>query len=224
MGYYALDLTQPDTYDGNDAPEPTSGYVPSCIEPLGGADCGPIPYASQLWEFTDSYLLSNPAREARFDRDQDGLVDLVEGWSAPNLGMIQICTSSCGAADQVLEARHVMVVGGGLDKSNATGNWIYMVDVETGQSIYKQQLLDPVDLSSGGAVAAEPAAVDSDGDGFLDRIYIATLKGFVYRARPRRTRWRDPAAGGRRRLLRRPRACRLRSTSSASSTLSTNRT
>ena len=29
--------------------------------------------------------------------------------------------------------------------------------------------------------AAEPAAVDTDQDGYLDRIYIGTNRGFVYR-------------------------------------------
>ncbi|MDX1645395.1 MAG: hypothetical protein R3244_13660, partial [Thermoanaerobaculia bacterium] len=60
-------------------------------------------------------------------------------------------------------------------------NWLYIVDVETGQTLYKEQLLDPVDNSSGGAAVAEPAAVDTDGDGYLDRIYVGTLEGFLYR-------------------------------------------
>jgi Tfp pilus tip-associated adhesin PilY1 len=49
-----------------------------------------------------------------------------------------------------------------------------MVDVETGKNIYKRELEGPA--------VAEPAAVDTDQDGFLDRVYITTTAGFVYRA------------------------------------------
>ena len=48
-----------------------------------------------------------------------------------------------------------------------------MVDVETGRAIYKRRLL--------GAVASEPAAVDTDRDGYLDRVYVGTTAGLMYR-------------------------------------------
>jgi len=48
-----------------------------------------------------------------------------------------------------------------------------MVDVETGKAIYKRQL--------DGSVPAEPAAVDTDQDGYLDRIYVGTTRGKMYR-------------------------------------------
>jgi len=48
-----------------------------------------------------------------------------------------------------------------------------MVDMETGQAIYKRRLV--------GAAAADPAAVDVDLDGYLDVIYIGTTSGFLYK-------------------------------------------
>ena len=52
------------------------------------------------------------------------------------------------------------------------GNWIYIVDIETGQAMYKRQVI--------GAVASETAAVDTDQDGVLDRLYVPTIAGLVY--------------------------------------------
>jgi Tfp pilus tip-associated adhesin PilY1 len=59
------------------------------------------------------------------------------------------------------------------DKMERRGNYLYMVDVETGRVIYKRRL--------DGSAPSEPAAVDTDQDGYLDRIYIGTTKGFLYR-------------------------------------------
>lgn len=204
-GYFALDVTQPDTLDSDGLPEPTSGYVPSCLgAPLEGgstvsSDCGPIPFASALWEFTDSLIVpeDDPSTLQTFtlavlDEDPQihpvtgqpapgrGVVDLGESWSTPSLGRIQLCAfggSECDPTeeDNDVEDRFVAIFGGGMDplKVNSSGNWLYMVDIETGQAIYKRLLL--------GSAASEPAAVDLDGDGYLDRIYIGTTLGFLYR-------------------------------------------
>jgi hypothetical protein len=180
--FYALDVTQPDDYDSNGAPTGVNGYVPSCMD--GGSGCGPIPYPAQLWEFSDAYLASSPARLIPFDTDCDGLEDMKGTWSVPNLGLMKVCNgANCDPTDpdNDLEDRHVAVFGGGLDLENATGNWLYILDVETGTPIYKRQLFDTNGTSPGGAVAGEVAAVDTDNDGYLDRIYAPTLRGFLYR-------------------------------------------
>jgi type IV pilus assembly protein PilY1 len=48
-----------------------------------------------------------------------------------------------------------------------------MVDVETGKVIYKRVLQ--------GATPGEPAVVDSNSDGLLDKVYVATTAGLVYK-------------------------------------------
>ncbi|MEE8368758.1 MAG: hypothetical protein V3S30_10625, partial [Thermoanaerobaculia bacterium] len=53
------------------------------------------------------------------------------------------------------------------------GHWLYMVDMETGEAIYKRRLL--------GAAPSEPAAVDTDQSGYINRIYIPTTGGLIYR-------------------------------------------
>jgi len=207
--YYALDLSQPDKFSTasgkTDVPIPVNGYVPSCLgsinadglTPLAGvpSGCGPAPYPAVLWEFNDAaldasgnvvrdssgnlILLNEDGVDMNNDNVPDNLFpDLGETWSTPSLGRIHLCKqggSSCLAGGTDLEDHFVAIFGGGMDplKSNSRGNWLYMVDVETGKVIYKR-LLD-------GSAPSSPAAVDIDQDGYLDRIYIGTTRGFLYR-------------------------------------------
>lgn len=163
----------------------TNDYLPSCTRgdngtspppsPPGGgsADCGPVPFPTALWEFTDS-VRNASGQAVRLDEDNNGVSDLGFTWSIPNVGRIKV-TESGKTVD-----KYVMIVGGGFDSSGKTAPkapsrayWIYMVDVETGKAIYKRPLE--------GIVPSEPAAVDTDQDGALDRIYVGTGSGKIYR-------------------------------------------
>ncbi len=198
MAYYALDITQPDLLDTlstdttlGKMPLPVSGYVPSCISISGTptSGCGPAVYPAPLWEFVDgaydavgvpafSGAADDPARShVRLDEDNsnvgNGVADLSFTWSVPNIGRIRISDTNGDPQDV-----YVAIFGGGMgspkENPNPTsGNWIYMVDIETGLAIYKRQVQ--------GAVPAEPAAVDTDQDGYLDRIYFGTTAGLMYR-------------------------------------------
>ena len=53
--YYALDLTQPDKLDTENVGVPLNDYVPSCWNEGATAECGPVPYGTALWEFTDTW-------------------------------------------------------------------------------------------------------------------------------------------------------------------------
>ena len=158
--YYALDLTQPDRLASGDIPQPLAGsgdtYVPSCV--AGGVGCGPLPYPSVLWELTDGW-----------DEDGNGYPDLGATWSTVNTGRIRILE------DGVAVDKFVAVFGGGMDpeKLGRRGNFLYIVDVETGLPIYKRVL--------NGSAPSEPAAVDTNQDGYLDTIYIGTTGGRLYK-------------------------------------------
>lgn len=177
-GYYALDVTQPDRFDAQGVPEALGGtYVPSCTS--GGADCGTLPFPSVLWEFTDTA-----------DEDGNGAPDLGDTWSKPNTGRIRVVENGRPAV------KFVAVFGGGLDAvykqepvdpstgaaREPSGNFLYMVDVETGRILYKRRL----DLVAGATIPAsapsEPAAVDTDQDGFLETVYIGNTAGYLYKA------------------------------------------
>jgi hypothetical protein len=168
--YYALDITQPDPVPDpkTGVPDLSTGYVPGCTS--GGGTCGPLPFPAALWEFTDS-VRNAAGREVRLDEDSNDVADLGTTWSIPNIGRIRVVEG--GATVE----KHVMIVGGGFDPNNKAiplqGTWLYMIDIETGNAIYKRKLQ--------GAVPSEPAAVDTDQDGFLDRIYIGTTGGQMYR-------------------------------------------
>lgn len=175
-GYYALDITQPDELNGDEIPQPAGSpaYVPSC--PNASASCGPQSYPGVLWEFNDPCLLG-PCDEEPLLSTGRGTPDLGDTWSVPNIGRIKICTTTtvpCPTAN--IEDRHVAIFGGGMDptRNNVTGNWLYMVDIETGKAIYKRQL--------DGSAPSKPAAVDTDLDGYLDTLYIGTVRGFLYKA------------------------------------------
>ncbi len=179
QSYYALDVTQPDVIDfqvvggvttkvGEAKITASAEEIPTCYDVTAGGDCGPVPFPAVLWEFSDP-----------LDEDGVGGTDLGDAWSRPNTGRIRICTAgTCNSADAstVIEDRFVAIFGGGMDpgRNNREGNWIYMLDIETGQVIWKYPLI--------GSAPSEPAAVDTDGDGYLDTIYIGTTLGYLYKA------------------------------------------
>ena len=181
VGYFALDVTQPDPLDvvtvknfagvsvRRFVPRIGANYVPSCNTAYSPSECGPLPYPSVLWEFTDACDGTTACVNDRKDEDGNGHSDLGFTWSKPNTGRVRVLV------DGDLETRYVAIFGGGMDPStpNLRGNFIYMVDVETGETLYKR-LLD-------GSAPSEPSAVDTDQDGFLDTVYLGTTRGFLYK-------------------------------------------
>jgi hypothetical protein len=172
-GYYALDLTQPDELDSSNVPDPDNGYVPSCFG--GSSACQNRPYPAVLWEFLDreSVTIGGVPTITRLDEDLNGTVDLANSWSKATTGRIRVCTGSCTANDS--SDLFVAVFGGGIgdNPTIAHGNYIYMVDIETGRTVYKERVV--------GAVPADIAAIDSNGDSYLDRLYFGTTAGFLYK-------------------------------------------
>lgn len=167
-GYFALDVTQPDTIDSSsNVPEPINGYVPSCLD--GGADCGNRAFPTALWEFIDS-VPGNVA--AQLDEDRNGWPDLGNTWSVPATARIQVCDASCTASS--VEDRYVAIFGGGLGDppTRVTGNFVYMVDIETGNVLWKKGVL--------GSVPADVTTV-LGGDGYLKHLYFGTTAGRVYK-------------------------------------------
>jgi Tfp pilus tip-associated adhesin PilY1 len=164
-GYYALDMTHPDTLDASN--NPSQQTVPTCIttDNSVAAGCGTLPFPAVLWEFTDSIGTS------QLDEDSNGYPDLGQTWSVPTIGRIKVIESG-----KVVD-KFVAIFGGGMDADNKTspkrGNWLYMVDIETGKAIYKRKLV--------GATPSDVAALDVNLDGYLDTIYVGTTSGFLYK-------------------------------------------
>ncbi len=155
-----------------------------------------LPFPAQMWSWSDREVnpgaLGNPATGPDFfyldeedvngdgNPDGNGEPDLGDGWSVPVIGQIRICRGpDCDPSGNGGDIRTVFVsiFGGGLDPEHKTdprrGQFIYMVDIETGRTIYKRQV--------DGAVPATPAALDIDQNGVLDRVYFGTTEGSVYK-------------------------------------------
>ncbi len=179
-GVYALDVTQPDQLSlcgtTPNLPQPGAGYVPSCADVPCARDAGfaQAPFPNVLWEFEDTFECeAGTTPEGQCDDDANGLPDLAASWSTPSIGLIQVLNNG------VLETRSVAVFGGGMDAVNkgasqtTGGNYVYMVDIETGRAIYKQQV--------SGSVPSPVALVDLNQDAFIDTAYVGTNTGLVYK-------------------------------------------
>ncbi len=57
---------------------------------------------------------------------------------------------------------------------------VYMIDIANG-SVIQRIFLDSETKGIGGVPSGQPAVVDSDGNGYIDRIYIGTDKGYLYK-------------------------------------------
>lgn len=57
---------------------------------------------------------------------------------------------------------------------------VFMIDIADG-SLVRRILLDSDPRGSGGLLNAQPAVIDSDGNGYLDRVYIGSDKGHLYK-------------------------------------------
>ncbi|MBZ0111675.1 MAG: hypothetical protein K8J08_04370 [Thermoanaerobaculia bacterium] len=175
-GYYALDITQPDPLSHLDIGqpserfEPSAGLIPGCLRLDGTipAGCGPVPYPAVLWEFQDL----SPTTGEPLDEDTNSYGDLGQTWTEPIITRVNILEGG------VAVTHNVAIFGGGLDPLNKTsanpnsGNWIYIVDIETGQAIYKRQVLGSV---------PELTALDADLDDIVDYIYAGTTYGRLYK-------------------------------------------
>jgi type IV pilus assembly protein PilY1 len=57
---------------------------------------------------------------------------------------------------------------------------VYMIDVGTGE-LLRRIMLDCESSGIGGVPSGQPAVIDSDGNGYIDRFYIGTDKGYLYK-------------------------------------------
>ncbi|MEM8961062.1 MAG: hypothetical protein AAGD38_06250 [Acidobacteriota bacterium] len=164
----------------------TSGLSGDACETLSGED---ISFPAILWEFTDRVTVPDftvggvtIAAGGTFHLDEDdvdsdgtkegnGQADLASTWSKPLIGQIVVIENG----DET--TKWVAMFGGGIDASRKAlvdrGNYFYMVDIETGETIYKRQVV--------GSVAADITGIDENRDGIFDYIYIATTAGYLYK-------------------------------------------
>jgi len=196
-GYYALDVTQPDRLEArtgaggaitdfvpivpagaSNASPPATTSIPGCLSLDGTTVSGCArPFPKLLFEFLDRNPNSPVAVAAQLDEDVNGAGDLGEPWSKPILTRIRVRQLD-GAGNPVTVVKFVALVGGGFARGEKTatnptvGNWIYIIDMETGQAIYKREVEGSVPAVS---------ALDTNSDNIADFIYAGTTAGRVYK-------------------------------------------
>jgi len=217
--YYALDVTQPDelSTDATGAvvpPSPLGFSAPKCLNASGDASCGhdaadPTVRSAQparawptvLWEVSDAGDADLPGSPG------SGYPDMGETWSKPAIGRVKICVSDCASTSTPapgFEDHYVAIFGGGFDRErlNRRGNWLYMVDIETGRTLYRANSSCGINAGGGcapvyfGAMPSEPAALDLNGDGYLDFVYIGDARGQLWRIDLTDLRLSSAAPGG----------------------------
>jgi len=97
--------------------------------------------------------------------------ELGESWSEPRFGFVKISDSAedTGTA--------VMFIGGGYSVDNSRGKAVLAIDVLTGSVVKKFNNATHMDYS----FASSVAVVDSDSDGFVEKVYVGDLGGQLWR-------------------------------------------
>jgi type IV pilus assembly protein PilY1 len=115
------------------------------------------------FEITQDNLDSQPTLKWVINAASDKFDGLGQSWSEP------VVTRVPGHDGPVL------IFGGGYDSSSSKGNFVYVVDADTGKMIHP---FTDTDMLS---VPNKVAVLDSNNDGVSDRIYAADIGGNVWR-------------------------------------------
>jgi Tfp pilus tip-associated adhesin PilY1 len=106
-----------------------------------------------LWEFTDP--------------------DLMRSRSSPSIGVVFRLQKASGPVWAVAFVS-------GINNDSTKYPSIYIVNAETGE-LDQRVYLDSATDGAGGTPSGQPAALDSDGNGYVDRLYIGTDTGYMYK-------------------------------------------
>jgi type IV pilus assembly protein PilY1 len=97
-----------------------------------------------------------------------------QSWSDPAIGRVKI-----EGPGNTLYERWVAFIGGGFDANDdSTGRAFFVVDIETGDVIWKFTSSDSLDMHH--AIPSPPTAVDTNSDGYIDRVYVGDLGGQMW--------------------------------------------
>ncbi len=119
----------------------------------------------------------------------DGFSKLGQSWSQPKVVYSKLNASGSGES---AVAAPVVIFGGGYDigkdlagvgQSDGSGNGIYMVDAKTGTLKWSLKQSGGTTSHSGlsDSIPSSIATLDSNGDGFVDRLYTGDTGGNVWR-------------------------------------------
>ncbi len=110
-----------------------------------------------LWEFPKS-------------TDTVTLGKVGQSWSEPVIGRVKI------EGGGELYERWVAFIGGGFDYTHNTGRAFFIVDIKTGDMVKEFSGIEGMNYS----FAAPPTAVDTNLDGYIDKVYSGDLGGQMW--------------------------------------------
>ncbi len=153
-GYYALNITDADNVDGTQTEEELAEMA--------------------LWEYPNA---STPGSDG-IDNDEDGTIDeagesYLPGNTDPDLGFS--FSRAFIVRSYATDHDWVVIFGNGYNSENGKAV-LYVLDLLTGELIRK------IDTEVGGDNGlSTPAAVDVDGDFYVDYVYAGDLKGNMWK-------------------------------------------
>lgn len=123
----------------------------------------------------------NPKFLWEFPKTQSDIDKIGESWSEPVIGRVKI-----EVGDKLYE-RWVAFIGGGYVKGerfdeSPGGRSFFVIDIQTGDIVWQYYFLNGTgekhEMRWG--LASTPAAVDTNFDGFMDKVYIGDLGGQMW--------------------------------------------
>ena len=210
-GYYALDVTQPDTLTPEalfpdcstpkTPPDPTcannptvqvpnpsaASYLPNCMATgnppnlPASSGCGQLAYPMPLWEFTDNVKV-NPACVANCQLRPNDEDASGAGVTQPDLGQTWSRPNS----------GRVRICDNPPACDQFHEQWVVVFGggMDPNAANSQGNWLYMLDMATGkilykralnGSVPSEPAAVDTGQDGWIDTIYVGTTAGHLYK-------------------------------------------
>jgi hypothetical protein len=178
-GVLALDITTPDPVTAANSYVPSVSVFPGCLD--GTATGCDTQYPHLMWEFHDLDASGVP-------NDADGNCPFAAGdpqcapywdlgwtWSEPAIARIGVYHENTTTGNIEPTDTWVAFFGGGWDRNETddTGRYFYGIDIETGDTVVKYLI--------GSAVPGSPTLLDSDNDGYHDRVYFGDSNGSIWR-------------------------------------------
>ena len=93
-----------------------------------------------------------------------------QSWSEPAIGRVKVEVAGG------LYERWVAFIGGGFDHTNNAGKAFFVIDIKTGEVIKEFSGMEGMNYS----LAAPPTAIDTNADGYVEKIYIGDLGGQMW--------------------------------------------
>jgi type IV pilus assembly protein PilY1 len=129
---------------------------------------------------------SNPEVMWTIEGGSGNFVELGQTWSQPKVIFSQLNVSGTSA-------KPTLIFGGGYDTAkdsrdiggqagiDSKGKAIFMVDAETGALIWSLSASGDTNFSGNDSIPSSIASLDSDGDGYTDRLYAGDTGGNLWR-------------------------------------------